>query len=654
MGAVAVALVVVVRLGAKALVGVSAKAVVGVSTKALVRVSRRHAEPLGLAPERVRCNRFGVIVQIHALVETLLAATSGSRERVQLGSRREVRLRLHERGSVIGHVGVAAIRVVAEDDNDSGDNEHQQQNQRKGSISNPQHDAHNASDESGLVKDLGEDHQKDRVDKVDGADGNVERVGALVHPWAKDAGGNQGAGFNDEKTHGLNGSRVLRKGDEHGLESQVAKVGQDEVIGGGSELHVEEAPLVKCLGVREEDIGRVVVHDDGAAGNHNHLEGGPAERGRHSDQEKDSQDHQGSRIVLGELPQAHDGHGREPDEGKTEQDALEDREPAVAEVEELVAVHHLVLDGHLAGTLESGHGQTDKNDHQAEEGHASHENVGRLDAGAEGHTLDPVHDVTAGAGLDIGATHEVPLHGLPERLSDAPRHHGHRALREAHTSFDKIQRSLLNLHGNGRKRVEDGGRSTTSGALVPGKDVLHELETNDSHAPLEILGPRHDNRRQRHTSETKHGLGLEVTKEREGVGSDVGSGIVVTETRHDSRRCESQTSDNGSSPLDTKQIHRLSVGNISLHASNSVSFLGTIRHGKNHLYGGVEIGEVVGDSRYLFQGVTGDGKVEVERNLACCHGTETSQTHIAWADFLLDDGETIGRDLDIESDVALD
>ena len=44
-----------------------------------------------------------------------------------------------------------------------------------------------------LTEDIGEDEQEDGAQKVDHADGNVERVGLLVHVWAKHADSDQHA-----------------------------------------------------------------------------------------------------------------------------------------------------------------------------------------------------------------------------------------------------------------------------------------------------------------------------------------------------------------------------------------------------------------------------------------------------------------------------
>src|SRR5690349_10975973 len=93
----------------------------------------------------------------------------------------------------------------------------------------------------GLIKDLREHEQEKGTEEVDGCDGNVETVGLLVHPWAHDRHSNKEGSLDDNNSKALNLGAVLCKANEHGLDEQVCKPGDDEPVSGSLELDVEEA-----------------------------------------------------------------------------------------------------------------------------------------------------------------------------------------------------------------------------------------------------------------------------------------------------------------------------------------------------------------------------------------------------------------------------
>lgn len=89
-----------------------------------------------------------------------------------------------------------------------------------------------------LVKDRGENQQENRVDEVDGCDGNVEGVSLLVHPWPENADTNQGAGLYDNQCDGLGDAAVLAKSDEQCFDQNISQTWHDEVVGSSTELDV--------------------------------------------------------------------------------------------------------------------------------------------------------------------------------------------------------------------------------------------------------------------------------------------------------------------------------------------------------------------------------------------------------------------------------
>lgn len=72
------------------------------------------------------------------------------------------------------------------------------------------------------------------------------------------------------------------------------------------------------------------------------------------------------------------------------------------------------------------------------------------------------------------------------------------------------------------------GWCSASSTLVPGSHLLQKCDADDAHGPLEILGPCSNDGREWHSAETEEGLGLEVPKQRHGVGSYVRGGVGVS------------------------------------------------------------------------------------------------------------------------------
>lgn len=183
-------------------------------------------------------------------------------------------------------------------------------------------------------------------------------------------------------------SAALSKTDEHGLDEQVSEPWDDEPVGGGLELDVEEPPLVESDGVRVEDVGGVLVHGNGALRNANDLGRSPRQDTDHGEDGQDGENDKTSRIPLSKLPEAEHHHLRETDENNTEEDTLQHCLPSVAEVDKLVTLHLASLDKTLTDVLESKHTDDREENKDNEKGVAGEEHVGRLDAGLEADTLD--------------------------------------------------------------------------------------------------------------------------------------------------------------------------------------------------------------------------------------------------------------------------
>lgn len=128
-----------------------------------------------------------------------------------------------------------------------------------------------------------------------------------------------------------------------------------------------------------------------------------------------------------------------------------------------------------------------------------------------------------------------------------------------HCSTGTVESALLDLDGLGSSAGHDSRRGAASRALVPCSDVLDKADANDTHAPLEVLRPCRDNRRQADGSHADESLTLEVTEESHGIGSNVRGGVRVSQTGCDGGCDERKTGYDGHSPCDTLLIDGFTV-----------------------------------------------------------------------------------------------
>ena len=158
-----------------------------------------------------------------------------------------------------------------------------------------------------VLEDSRKDQQEDDVEEIDGADGYVEDVGALVHPRAHHADGHQEEQLDEEQGKGLHRAGPLAEGNKHRLDEVVQQERDDEVVGRGFELDVQESPAIQSCRIRVQDVGGILVERHGPLGNVNNL---PRRKGQDSEdrqEEADSEGHGSGRIVDRQLPQTQDG-----------------------------------------------------------------------------------------------------------------------------------------------------------------------------------------------------------------------------------------------------------------------------------------------------------------------------------------------------------
>lgn len=148
------------------------------------------------------------------------------------------------------------------------------------------------------------------------------------------------------------------------------------------------------------------MHLDRSLCNSNNLHGCPCKSSSHSEKEENGENNLGWRIDLGELPQAENNHLWVANEDHSEHDTLENCEPPISEILELVSLHPLHSNSKLAESLEKSDEDDCEDDENGVESETSQEDVGSLDSSSECNTLDSSNDISAsdGFGTSIVAT----------------------------------------------------------------------------------------------------------------------------------------------------------------------------------------------------------------------------------------------------------
>jgi hypothetical protein len=203
-----------------------------------------------------------------------------------------------------------------------------------------------------LVENLRKHQEKDRADKIDHADRDIEAVRLLVHIRPHNTNANQVNRLNNYECNSLKDSVILSQSNEETLDEDIDQGWYDPEICSGLELNVEESPLIQRYRIRVEDVSRVLVHGNAPARKTDDFGGSPSQDGNHCEDRKDGQDNLSTRVTLGKLPEAENSHLRESDKDDAEHDAFQDSIPTVAKVLKLFALHTTYLREELADAFE--------------------------------------------------------------------------------------------------------------------------------------------------------------------------------------------------------------------------------------------------------------------------------------------------------------
>ena len=223
-----------------------------------------------------RVDRNGIIVVFDAWVCSLALATGSRTESVQLGGK--LGLGLDERSTVIPHRLVPRIGVLCENGKAGRHQNHDEENKCEHCVHDEENYTHDTSDDRlfmlawsfsslqtctyRLIKDLCEEQQEDGAKEVESSNGDIESIRLLVHVRAHDGDTNEERYLDNNESDGLRRTVALCETNKHGFDNGVGQDRNDEVVHVSPKLDIEKAPLVESNGIRVQNVGGVLVHDD--------------------------------------------------------------------------------------------------------------------------------------------------------------------------------------------------------------------------------------------------------------------------------------------------------------------------------------------------------------------------------------------------------
>lgn len=486
----------------------------------------------------------------------LVVTASGSTKRIEFGGSDHFRVGLDEGSTVVTHWLVAGIWVLGNQGVDGGDKDQNQKNKGEDGVHDKEDNSQDTAGESWFLKDSGEDHQEDRVDEVDDADGDVEDIDLAIHPWSEVSNGDKVNAFDKDESDALNGPLGLGEGNEDALDEDVSKHWDDPVVARTLELHIEETPSIErsWVGVKNHDWA--LVHVDGVLSEADDLVRGPRKKGEGDEEENNGENNGSWGVTDGQFPQTEDGQLREANENNAVENSLEDNLPPLPELSELGSLCEVeFLDAELKTKLKSDNDQDNEDDESDKESKASHEDICLFNSGKEGDTRDTsdINEFTlAVSSLVTAALDDNVLDGFDG----------------SHSTLTEFNSTLHDLNVDSVEVLEQKIWLTTGGLDVPVEDVLHETDTDDTHTPNEILGPRSDNWWKFDGDHGTDGLRLEVSEKGESIGSNMGSGVGVTQSRGDGRGCKTGSGNNSGDPANSVLMNSLAVRKLSLETSD--------------------------------------------------------------------------------------
>lgn len=182
---------------------------------------------------------------------------------------------------------------------------------------------------------------------------------------------------------------------------------------------------------------------------------------------------------------------------QTKKDPLQNYLPAIPELLKLISLEPASFHSKLAEALEQSDCDGDNRYECNEKDQSSQEDIRGFNSRAETDSFDASDDNHFRSFGDA-------------RISIAPLQH--LCIGPFGQVLYHIYGALLDLNGSRRQSGKKSRRGTTCRPLIPRADILHEADSDDSHAPLEILSPGLNDRRQWNASHADDSLGLEKSK----------------------------------------------------------------------------------------------------------------------------------------------
>lgn len=353
-------------------------------------------------------------------------AASGGPKGMQLG-RHQLAVRSDERFAVILHGLVPGVRVLRQDGVDGVDQDQDEEDEDERRVEDEEHDSHHPGDEAGLVEHVGEEEKEDGVDEVERGDRDVVDVGLLVHPWPAYTDGDQHACLDDQQRYRLHHGCILAQADEDGPEDRVDQRGDDEIVGRGFIVHVEEAPTTEERSVRVKQICWIAMNGQRLSRKRDDPERCKPDAGNHPKQHDDCEQNLCWRIMLSELPQAENEHLRKPDQDQSKHDTLCNEIPSSSQRSECILPAR--SSSNIAGGLEHG----DKKHHQGhkddEEYQSGQEDIAHFDPSPKSHSLDSSNDDSAPISIPLWSRSSNQFRRMLKNLRGAL-HHMHRCHRQ--------------------------------------------------------------------------------------------------------------------------------------------------------------------------------------------------------------------------------
>ncbi|KAH3667200.1 hypothetical protein OGAPHI_002849 [Ogataea philodendri] len=350
---------------------------------------------------------------------------------------------------------------------------------------------------------------------------------------------------------------------ENGSQENVEQMNGHPEIVVGLVLSIQESKLVQNLLISEKKVCWVLELSHRSGSSKKNSDRGIDHHDQCNCQNCDCKHNTSSRINSCEFPNTQERECWESDVVQSVKTSFDDRSVMVSEPNNFVSLDCSCSCHQLTNSFENGGQHKQRETNKEEENDTCHEDVGDLDVGQISNSLDTSKNQSFRSNI-------VLIGGVQTRVAqDIAR----RVRAFGGDSFHKSQflQHLLNRDRNHRLALQDRGDFSASCLDIPVNHILHELDTDNTQRPHEILSPGSgDWWNQRDTHHGGESQVLEVDEKRSGIRGDVGRSGGVAENRHKRRHHQSETRNNGNRPSGVSSLHTLAVGHGCLDTGERI------------------------------------------------------------------------------------